>query len=196
MVTQWVFCGLLTAVALERGLEVWLSARNARWSFARGGIEVGQRHFGAMKALHVSFFVAAAAEVLLLHRPWIRPLGISMAVAVLAAQGLRYWAILTLGKRWNTRVIVVPGATAVATGPYRWLRHPNYVAVIVEGVAVPLLHSAYLTALAFTLLNAWLLSVRIGCEEQALRLHCEYDQALAQRRALLPRLTPAQTRHG
>jgi len=83
---------------------------------------------------------------------------------------LRWWCITTLGPRWNTRVVVVPGLPLVRTGPYRWFKHPNYVAVVVEGFALPLVHSAWLTALAFTVLNAMLLRVRIRTENEALAL--------------------------
>jgi methyltransferase len=88
---------------------------------------------------------------------------------VVFSQVLRYWCIATLGPQWNTRVIVVPGARMVTRGPYRWLRHPNYVAVVVEGFALPLVHTSWLTAGAFTMLNAvLLLGFRIPVEERAL----------------------------
>ena len=92
----------------------------------------------------------------------------SMLVLVLASQALRWWCIATLGRRWNTRVIVVPGLAPVRSGPYRLLSHPNYVAVVVEGLALPLVHAAWITALVFTVLNAALLTVRIRSENQAL----------------------------
>src|SRR5690606_13503707 len=91
-----------------------------------------------------------------------------MLALALGSQGLRWWCIRTLGPRWNTRVIVVPGMPLVDGGPYWWLRHPNYVAVVVEGVALPLAHSAWLTALVFTAANAWLLTVRTRTENRAL----------------------------
>ena len=91
-----------------------------------------------------------------------------MLAVVLAAQALRWWCIATLGRRWNTRVIVVPGLPLVRRGPYRWLSHPNYVAVVVEGFALPLVHTAWITALVFTVLNAALLTVRIRVENRAL----------------------------
>lgn len=93
-----------------------------------------------------------------------------MLAVLAAAQGLRWWCIRSLGPRWNTRVIVVPGLPLVAKGPYRWrrLRHPNYVAVVAEGVALPLVHTAWVTAVVFTVLNAVLLRVRIRCENRAL----------------------------
>jgi methyltransferase len=93
-----------------------------------------------------------------------------MALVVLTSQALRWWCIATLGRRWNTRVIVVPGLAPVSGGPYRWLRHPNYVAVVVEGAALPLVHAAWVTAVVFTVLNAFLLRVRIRVEDAALAM--------------------------
>lgn len=161
----------LLVLAGERVVELLISRRNARWSLAQGGIEYGADHFGAMKLLHGSFFVACALEVSLLKRPFIPALAAAMLVLVLAAEGLRYWVIFTLGKRWNVRVLVVPRLAPIRTGPYRFLRHPNYVAVVIEGFAVPLVHTAWWTALGFSLLNAGLLVVRIRCENAALRAH-------------------------
>jgi methyltransferase len=108
-------------------------------------------------------------EVAVAGRPFLPALAIPALVLAAASQGLRWWCIGTLGPRWNTRVIVVPGLPLVATGPYRWLRHPNYVAVVIEGVALPLVHTAWVTAAAFTVLNAvLLLRFRIPAEERAL----------------------------
>ena len=101
--------------------------------------------------------------------------------------GLRYWAVHTLGERWNARVIVVPGLPALADlGPYRFVRHPNYVAVIAEFLVLPLLHGAWLTALVFSLANGLLLRTRIRVEERALAEHCGYEAALGQRPRFLP----------
>ncbi|MFD0471542.1 isoprenylcysteine carboxylmethyltransferase family protein [Nonomuraea thailandensis] len=91
-----------------------------------------------------------------------------MLVVVVLAQGLRWWCIRTLGHQWNTRVVVVPGLPLVHRGPYRWMRHPNYVAVVAEGIALPLVHTAWVTALVFTITNAALLAVRIRVEDAAL----------------------------
>jgi methyltransferase len=101
-------------------------------------------------------------------RPFIPALGWPMLLVVGASQALRWWCIATLGHQWNTRVIVVPGLSLVARGPYRWLRHPNYVAVVAEGLALPLVHSAWATAVGFTALNAVLLRIRISTEDAAL----------------------------
>lgn len=160
---------LVLATGAERIAELVVSSRNARWSFARGGVEYGRRHFPPMVALHTGLLLACLAEVWLLDRPFLPWLGWPMLALVLASQGLRWWCIATLGPRWNTRVIVVPGLPLVARGPYRWLHHPNYVAVVVEGFALPLVHSAWITAVAFTVLNAvLLLAYRIPCENRAL----------------------------
>lgn len=159
---------LVAAVAAERLFELVVAERNRRWSRMRGGIEAGAGHYPVMVVLHTGLLVGCLLEVAALHRPFLPMLGFSMLVLVLAAQGLRWWCITTLGRQWNTRVIVVPGATRITGGPYRLIRHPNYVAVIVEGIALPLVHSAWLTAVLFTVLNAALLKTRIDVENAAL----------------------------
>jgi methyltransferase len=162
---------LLAATGAERIVELVLSTRHARAALARGGVEYGRGHFPAMVALHVGLLVACAAEVVAGNRPFLPWLGWPMLGLVLLSQALRYWCIATLGAQWNTRVIVVPGLTLVTRGPYRWLRHPNYLAVVVEGFALPLVHSAWITAAGFTALNAvLLLGFRIPTEERALAM--------------------------
>lgn len=160
---------LIAAVVAERVAELVVSQRNASWALQRGGIESGRGHYPPMVALHSGLLAACLLEVFLGQRPFLPALGLPLLVAVLAAQGLRWWCIVTLGRRWNTRVIVVPGLPLVAAGPYRWMRHPNYLAVVIEGVALPLVHSAWMTAVAFTVLNAvLLLRFRVPAEERAL----------------------------
>lgn len=159
---------LVLAVGLERLAELVVSKRNAEWSFARGGKESGRAHYPAMVVLHTGLLAACLLEAWLGHRhfhPW---LGWPALAAVMAAQSLRWWCIVTLGRRWNTRVIVVPGLPLITGGPYRVASHPNYVAVVVEGIALPLVHTAWITALVFTLANAALLRVRIRVENVAL----------------------------
>ena len=162
------FTALVGAVVLERVAELVVSNRNARWSLAQGGVETGQRHYIVMVTLHTALLVGALAEVWLVPRPFVPALGWTMFALVLASQALRWWCIASLGRLWNTRVIVVPGLTRVTTGPYRWLTHPNYVAVVVEGFALPLVHSAWVTALVFTSANLVLLRHRIRVENEAL----------------------------
>jgi methyltransferase len=160
-----VFLGLF---GVERVAELFLSRRNARIAFERAGVESGAAHFRAMTFVHALFLPACAAEVLLLGRPFPGALGWAAAGAALAAQGLRWWAIASLGWRWNVRIIVVPGEAPVRRGPYRFLRHPNYVAVAIEMLCVPLAHGAWLCAAIFSATNALLLRVRIRAEERAL----------------------------
>ena len=159
---------LILAVGIERLVELVVSKRNAAWSFAHGGKEFGRLHYGVMVTIHTALLVGCVVEPWALHRPFIGWLGWPMLVVVALSQALRWWCITTLGPRWNTRVIVLPDAPLVREGPYRWLHHPNYVAVVAEGFALPLVHTAWLTATAFTLANALLLSVRLRVENEAL----------------------------
>lgn len=166
-----LFTVLILATGGERIGELIVSTRNARRAFARGGIETGRGHFPAMVALHTALLVGALAEVWLLGRVFIPALGWPMLVIALLCQAGRIWIIRSLHGSWNTRVIVVPGATLSRSGPYRFsrLRHPNYVLVVVEGIALPLVHTAWITALVFTVLNAvLLLRFRIPAENRAL----------------------------
>jgi methyltransferase len=159
---------LIALVALERLAELVTAQRHARWSMARGGVEHGAGHYPVMVVLHTGLLVGCVLETALLHRPFVPVLGWSALALALLAQALRWWCIVSLGPRWNTRVIVVPGLPLVTGGPYRWLRHPNYLAVVVEGVALPLVHSNWITAGVFTALNAPLLATRLRCENAAL----------------------------
>jgi methyltransferase len=159
---------LIAAVAGERLAELLISARNLAWSRERGGVEFGARHYPAMVVLHTGLLAGCLLEAIGLHRPFLPAPGWPMLALALAAQGLRWWCIATLGRQWNTRVVVVPGAGRVTAGPYRLVPHPNYVAVVVEGVALPLVHTAWITAVVFTVLNAALLGIRVQVENNAL----------------------------
>lgn len=157
---------LVVLVGFERVAELVVSLRNAKWSFAQGGVESGRGHYPFMVVLHTGLLAGCLVEAS--QRTFIPLLGWTMLAVVLLSQGLRWWCISVLGRQWNTRVIVVPGLQLVAGGPYRWLRHPNYVAVVAEGIALPLVHTAWVTAVVFTALNIPLLAVRIRSEEAAL----------------------------
>ena len=163
-----LFILLVLAVAAERLAELVVSSRHVRAAKAAGGVERGLGHYPAMVALHTGLLVAAVVEVAVADRPFLPWLGWPMLALLVASHALRWWCISTLGRRWNTRIVVIPGMPLVDRGPYRWLRHPNYVAVVVEGIALPLVHTAWITAVAFTVLNAVLLRVRIRAEEDAL----------------------------
>jgi methyltransferase len=166
--SQVAYLAFLLLLGLERVGELFLARRNAARAFARGGVEVGQAHYRVMAVFHTLFLVSCGSEVLAAPRAFPGALGYVAVALALAAQALRYWAITTLGDRWNVRVIVLPGAAPVVGGPYRWVRHPNYVAVAMEMLCVPLIHGAWLTAAVFSLGNAVLMVVRIRAEEKAL----------------------------
>jgi len=168
MTTLAFFTVVVALVGVERLCELVVSTRNAAWSLRQGGRETGRGHYPVMVVLHTGLLVGALIEA------WVRrpvvplALAVVMFVLVLASQGLRWWCIATLGRRWNTRVIVVPDLPLVHAGPYRLFNHPNYVAVVVEGFALPLVHAAWITALVFTVANAALLAVRLRVENAAL----------------------------
>ncbi len=163
-----LYTGLVLAVAAARLAELRLAAGNRRRLLARGAVEAGAGHYPAMVALHTAWLLACPAEVWLLRRPLVPALAAPMLVLLAAAMALRYWTIRTLAGRWTTPIVVLPGAPPVRTGPFRHLRHPNYLAVAVEIAALPLVHTAWITAGAFTAANAILMAVRIPAEERAL----------------------------
>lgn len=165
---RWLFTGLVALVALERIFEMWIAGRNRRWLLEGGGFEVGQTHYPWMVLLHSTFLVSALLEVWYLDRRVIPSLAMCMVVLVAASMALRYWVIATLGRRWTTRIVLLPGAPRITSGPFRYFRHPNYLAVVVEIAALPLVHTAWLTSLVYSLLNAVLLRTRIRVEDEAL----------------------------
>ena len=117
----WLFVVLIVLVGLERVAELVVSLRNARWSFERGGVESGKGHYPFMVLLHTGFLAGCLVEAIVADRPFVPWLGWPMLAVVLLAQGLRWWCITVLGHQWNTRVIVVPGLSLVAAGPYKWI---------------------------------------------------------------------------
>jgi methyltransferase len=153
--------------ATERVIELTLSARHVRRLLARGAREHGRGHFPALVAMHTAFPLALAAEVLALGARPGRLAWVWVALFV-TAQLLRMASMRALGERWTTRVIVLEGAPLVRQGVYRWLRHPNYLAVVIELLSAPLMLGAWRTAVVFTIANAFALRVRIRCEERAL----------------------------
>ncbi|RMG98816.1 MAG: DUF1295 domain-containing protein [Deltaproteobacteria bacterium] len=160
---------LFAVVAVQRWSEVWLSVRNGRWARARGAVEVGRRHYRFLVALHVAWILAFPAEALLRGQappPAVTALALAGFVV---AQIFRYAAIVTLGRRWNTRILVLPGQPPIRRGIYRYLRHPNYVAVVLELACVPVAVGAYVTAAVVSAVNLLVLRfVRIPAEERAL----------------------------
>jgi methyltransferase len=184
--TRLLYTGLVVLVAAARLVELRIARRNLERLLARGGIEVAPGHYPWMVLLHTTFLVACPLEVWLLDRPFLPALAAVMLPMLLLAAALRAWVIVTLEGRWTTRIVCLPGVPPVVGGPYRFLRHPNYLAVIAEVAALPLVHTAWLTALVLSLLNAWLLRVRIRAEEEGLARHSGYQEAFADRPRLVP----------
>jgi methyltransferase len=163
----WAYLALLGIVAGERGAELAISSRNSRRLLSRGGVETGKRLYQVMVGFHALFLPALALGAIAYPAPPTPWAWLAVAGAA-AAQALRWWAVRTLGDRWSTRVIVLPGAKPVTGGPYRFLRHPNYLAVVVEMACLPLAWGLWRLALLFTLGNAAILALRIRDEERAL----------------------------
>jgi methyltransferase len=184
--TRVLYTLLVALVAAGRLVELRIAERNRRSLLARGGVEAGAEHYLWMVGLHAAFLIASPLEVWLLNRPFLPLLAVAMLALLIVAAALRWWVIATLDGRWTTRIIVLPGVAPITGGPYRFLRHPNYLAVILEIFSVPMIHTAWLTALVFSLTNAWMLRVRIRAEEAALSRLTAYGEAFAGRPRLVP----------
>lgn len=161
---QLLIAGLLLLATLQRLIELVIANRNTRALLAEGAYEVGRGHYPAIVFLHTAwlvtlwaFLVAGLAQFV----PW-------AAVAYLAVQGLRLWTLFSLGRYWTTRIIVVPNAPLVRKGPYRFLRHPNYLVVVLEIALLPLALGSWPLALGFSIVNAILLAWRIRTESATL----------------------------
>jgi len=171
MVSRWLYLGLILLVVFQRSSELRLAQRNERLARAAGAIEAGAGHYPWMVAIHTLFLISCVLEVWLLDRPFTPRAGGAMLLLLAVATALRYWTITILGERWTTRILVRPGVPLITGGPFRWLRHPNYLAVVIEIAALPLVHGAWLTAVVFSVVNAALLTVRIRAENTALESH-------------------------
>ena len=192
MTTEQIFVAFVVLVALERLAKLRLSQRNERQLRKLGAREHAAEHFIAMQLLHTLWLVSVVLEVTLLRPPFQLWVGALAALCFGVGQCLRYAAIHALGGRWSVRVLTLPGAAPVAKGVYRYMRHPNYLGVVLEIAALPLMHSAWRSAVIFSLANAVLLAVRIRKEEYALRANGGYDEALGP----LPRLWPSLRARG
>ncbi|HMD30743.1 MAG TPA: isoprenylcysteine carboxylmethyltransferase family protein [Candidatus Acidoferrales bacterium] len=182
------FVGLVAGVAALRFVELRISRKNQQKLAAQGAQKAADPRFPAMVVLHTCVLAGAVAEVLLLARPFYLPLGVCMMSLFLCANGLRWWVIRTLGTHWNVQVMDSARLGVVTTGPYRWVRHPNYTAVFVEMLALPLIHTAWITALAGSAAHAWVLRGRVAAEERVLLADPGYRAAMADKPRFLPGL--------
>lgn len=170
-----IFSSIVGFVIVQRIVELFVARNNERWIRGQGGYEVGARHYPYMVGIHVGFFLSLIFEFLMFERelPSLWPV---LFIIFVGLQIMRVWVIASLGRFWNTKILVLPGAHVVKKGPFRFLRHPNYVVVSLEILVIPLMFGAYFTALIFALLNLIILCVRIPMEEAALREVTNYKE--------------------
>jgi methyltransferase len=181
-----LFLALLAWVGLTRLVELGISCRRQQ-NLARLNIRLGRdQRYPWMVALHAGVLAAAAVEVVWLRRPFLPLLAGSAAVLFVLATALRWWAIGSLGAHWNVRVMDSASLGVVTTGPFRWVRHPNYLGVFLEMAALPLIHTAWITALVAVAGNIWVLRSRLRVEESLLEAHPQYRAAMAGKARFVP----------
>jgi methyltransferase len=182
-----VFYLFIVVIVFQRMLELIIAKQNEKWMKSKGGIEFGKNHYRIMVGIHTFFFLFYIWEVTVFGK------GISTSWPILLllfmfTQAGRVWALTTLGKYWNTKIIVLPNSHVVVKGPYQYVKHPNYVIVTLEFIIIPLLFQAYGTLILFSLLNLWILSIRIPEEERALSSLTEYQNNFESTGRFLPKL--------
>lgn len=182
------FLALLVAVAVLRLVELRISRRHREHLLSRGALRVDEPHFPWMVLVHAAVLIGAALEVILLRRPFLPALAAVMFALFLAANALRWWVIRTLGEHWNARVMDSTRLGVVTGGPFRFVRHPNYAAVFVEMLALPLIHTAWLTALAGSLAHLRVLSLRLAAEDSVLLASPEYRATMGSKPRFVPGL--------
>ncbi|MEQ2528610.1 isoprenylcysteine carboxylmethyltransferase family protein [Bacillaceae bacterium CLA-AA-H227] len=180
-----MFTWLIVIIILQRLIELFIARKNEAWMMSQGGVEVGQSHYRYMVILHICFFISLLLEVFFFNRTSSSAWPI-LLIGFIFTQIGRVWVILSLGRYWNTKIIVLPQANVVKKGPYQFLKHPNYVIVSLELIIIPLMFQAYFTAVLFTLLNILILSIRIPAEEKALLELTEYGEVFSKQKRFLP----------
>ena len=168
-----LFTIIIGIVIIQRLIELFFAKRNEKWMLSQGAFEVGAAHYPIMVAMHTAFFATFILEFILLNRP-LSLFWIPLLIVFLFAQIGRIWCLTSLGRFWNTKIIILPDADVVQKGPYKLIRHPNYLIVTIELLVLPLIFSAYFTAIIYSILNLWMLSVRIPAEEKALKEATNY----------------------
>ena len=179
---------LLVLVAIGRLAELWISRRNQRQLQKQGVRKIPEPHFRWMVLLHGSIIVCAGTEVLFLHRPLIPTLAIPMLTLFVLSNLLRWWVIGTLAGHWNVEVMESSPLGVVTSGPYRWVRHPNYVGVVLEVFSLPMIHTAWITAIAGTAGYLEILRRRLKTEDGVLLSSPAYRQAMGGKPRFFPRI--------
>lgn len=163
----------LFVLVIQRLLELFIAKRNEKWMLAKGAIEYGKEHYKYMVLLHSSFFVAIIMETLLLHKQLNDNWVVLLIIFIIVQLG-RIWVISSLGKYWNTKIIVLPNIRVITKGPFKYIKHPNYLIVTIELLVIPLIFNSYITAITFFFLNQLMLFIRIPIEERALKENTDY----------------------
>ena len=164
------FLYFISFVILLRLLELAVARRNEKWLLQNGAVEYGKGHYPVMVALHTLFLVALIAEYCCRQNA---AFSLPFFVTFLVLISLKVWVIATLGRYWNTKIYRIAHVSLVSRGPYRFVKHPNYIIVVAEIAIIPLVFHLYISAIVFSLLNAAMLYVRIGVENKALALSAE-----------------------
>ena len=184
--TVLAYLAVVAAVALLRFAELAISAKHRRALIAAGATPIEEPNFKWMAALHTAILAGAALEVVALHRPFVPVLAAPALVLLVAATWTRWWVIQTLGRHWNVGVVDSTRQGVVDEGPYRWVRHPNYVAVFVELLALPLVHTAWITAAVGGLAHVFVLRIRIAAEDRVLLASPEYAARMGGKPRFIP----------
>ncbi|WP_318183696.1 isoprenylcysteine carboxyl methyltransferase family protein [Metabacillus idriensis] len=181
-----IFYIFLVIIILQRLTELFIAKRNEAYMKTMGGEEYGQKHYPIIVAVHILFLFSLMIEVIVFNKE-VSPLWLVILPIIAITQIIRYWAVFSLGSNWNTKIIIVPNLEVVSKGPYKFMRHPNYLVVAVEILFLPVLFQAYATAILFTVLNAAIMAIRIPAEEKALLQHTDYEELFMTKRRFLPR---------
>lgn len=187
-VIEIAFIALVALVGILRVVELRISRKHQRDMLSHGASRVSEQRFGAMVFLHTTVLIAAVLEVVLLRRPFYPKLAVPMCALFVASNAVRIWVIRTLGRHWNVQVMNSAPFGVVSSGPYRWVRHPNYSAVFVELIALPLIHTAWITAIFAAIGNAWVLHSRLAAEDGMLLSNPAYLAAMGGKPKFIPKL--------
>ncbi|SDL92876.1 isoprenylcysteine carboxyl methyltransferase family protein [Bacillus sp. OK048] len=177
----------ISVIIIQRLIELMIARKNEKWMKEQGALEFGTNHYPFIVLMHSLFFLVLVFEKIAFSRE-LAPIWPLLAAVFIFAQLMRVWAISSLGRYWNTKIIVLPNVDVVRKGPYRFIKHPNYLVVSIELLVVPLFYGAFVTACLFTLLNILMLSVRIPAEERALRELTEYEGSFEKCNRFLPKM--------
>jgi len=182
------FLALLLAVGFLRIFELRVSRRHQQQMIAGGATKIKDPGFAWIVLLHTAVLIGAALEVILLHRPFIPILSAVMLLIFLSANAVRLWVVRTMGKHWNVQVMNSTSLGVVTSGPFRFVRHPNYAAIFVEIFSLPMIHTAWITAVLGVVGYAVTISQRIAVEEKVLFANPDYRAAMAGKPRFLPGL--------